>query len=77
MRTTVTERGQVSIPAGVRRQLGIAPLSSVEWVVENGSVRLIPIPADPVRALRGSGRPGAVRRLLSERRRDRQEEDRG
>jgi AbrB family looped-hinge helix DNA binding protein len=76
MRTMVTERGQVSIPAAVRRTLGIEPLSSVEWVVEDGSARLIPIPRDPISALRGSGRPGAVRRLLLERRRDRRKEDR-
>jgi len=76
MRTTVTERGQVSIPAAVRRSLKIEPLSSVEWVVENGSARLIPIPRDLISALRGSGRPGAVKRLLSDRHRDRRKEDR-
>jgi hypothetical protein len=31
---------------------------------------VIPIPDDPVAALRGAGKPGAVRRLLAERRRD-------
>ncbi len=76
MRTTVTERGQVSIPAPIRRKLGIEPLTRVEWVVEGASARLIPIPRDPISALRGSGRPGAVKRLLSERQRDRRTEDR-
>lgn len=70
MRTRVTERGQVSIPSAIRRQLGITPDSEVDWVVEGDAVRLVPIPADPVRALRGSGRRGAVGRLLADRRRD-------
>lgn len=71
MRTKVTTRGQVSIPSEVRRKLGIEPESVVEWVLEGNTLRVIPIPADPVAALRGSGRKGAVGRLLVDRRKDR------
>jgi AbrB family looped-hinge helix DNA binding protein len=71
MRTRVSERGQVSIPAPIRRQLDIKPNTSVEWVVEGNAARVIPIPVDPASALRGSGKRGAVRRLLDDRRRDR------
>jgi AbrB family looped-hinge helix DNA binding protein len=70
MRTRVTERGQVSIPAEIRRKLGITARTSLEWVLEGNAVRVIPIPDDPIGALRGAGKPGAVRRLLAERRRD-------
>ncbi len=70
MRTVVTERGQVSVPAGVRRRLHIGPHSVLEWVVEGESVRVIPLPKDPVGAFRGSGKKGAVGRLLADRRRD-------
>jgi len=70
MRTRVTDRGQVSIPADVRRKLGIRARTSLEWIVEGNAVRVIPIPDDPIAALRGSGKPGAVRRLLTNRRRD-------
>lgn len=70
MRTKVTDRGQVSIPAEIRRKLGITARTSVEWVLEGNAARLIPIPGDPVAALRGSGKPGAVRSLLADRRRD-------
>jgi len=70
MRTKVTDRGQVSIPAEIRRKLGINANTSLEWIVEGNAVRVIPIPDDPIAALRGSGKPGAVRRLLAERRQD-------
>lgn len=70
MRTRVTERGQVSIPVEVRRKLGITARTSLEWVLDGNTVRVIPIPDDPVTALRGSGKTGAVRRLLADRRRD-------
>jgi AbrB family looped-hinge helix DNA binding protein len=71
MRTRVTDRGQVSIPAAIRRKLGIRANTAVEWVLDGNAVRVIPIPEDPVGALRGAGKPGAVQRLLEDRRRDR------
>ncbi len=71
MRTKVSARGQVSIPSAVRRQLRIKPESTLEWIVEGSTARVIPIPEDPIGALRGSGRKGEVRRLLLDRKRDR------
>lgn len=71
MRTKVTLRGQVSIPAAVRRQLRIKPETTLEWVVEGNTVRVIPLPDDPLAAFRGSGKGGTVKALLNDRRRDR------
>jgi bifunctional DNA-binding transcriptional regulator/antitoxin component of YhaV-PrlF toxin-antitoxin module len=75
MRTKVSTRGQVSVPARVRKQLSIGPETTVEWVIEGATARVIPIPEDPVAAFRGSGKKGSVDRLLKERRKDRQRED--
>lgn len=43
----------------------------VEWVVDGSTARVIPIPEDPIGALRGSGKKGEVARLIADRRRDR------
>ena len=71
MRTKVTVRGQVSIPALIRRQLHIKANTTLEWVVEGNTVRMIPLPDDPLAAFRGSGKGGTLKRLLADRRRDR------
>lgn len=75
MKTKVTKRGQVSVPSGVRKQLHIGPNVTLEWIVEGSTARVIPVPADPVRAFRGSGKKGLVKHLLKNRRRDQQKED--
>ena len=75
MRTKLSKRGQISIPSAVRKQLRIGPNSTLEWVIEGATARVIPVPEDPIQAFRGSGKKGLVKQLLRERRRDRQRED--
>ena len=75
MRTKVSKRGQVSIPSQVRKQLSIGPDTTVEWAVEGATARVIPIPANPIKAFRGLGKKGLTDKLLKERRKDRQRED--
>ena len=75
MRTTVTQRGQTVIPAELRRRYGIAQGTEIEWVDTGASLKVIPIPPDPVAALRGIGKgERLVARLLQERRLDRARE---
>jgi len=75
MRTKLSKRGQISVPSEVRKKLHIGPDTTLEWVVEGATARVIPVPADPIRAFRGSGKKDLVKQLLKERRRDRQRED--
>lgn len=75
MRTKVTKRGQVSVPAEIRKKLHIGPDTKLEWLIEDNTVRVIPLPSDPARIFRGSGRKGMVKRLLRERGRDRGREN--
>jgi AbrB family looped-hinge helix DNA binding protein len=75
MRTKMSKRGQISIPSVVRKQLHISPNTTLEWVIEGATARVIPVPEDPIQAFRGSGKKGLVKQLLKERRRDRQRED--
>jgi AbrB family looped-hinge helix DNA binding protein len=71
MRTKISKRGQVSVPSEVRKRLGIGPDTTLEWTIEGNSAKVFPIPADPIKAFRGSGPKGQVQRLLKERHRDR------
>jgi AbrB family looped-hinge helix DNA binding protein len=71
MRSTITERGQTVIPAAIRRELRLSPADRLEWVLTSEGLRVIPVKADPVDALRGRGRGGSVERLLADRKADR------
>jgi AbrB family looped-hinge helix DNA binding protein len=75
MRTTVTQRGQTVIPAALRRLYGIGEGTEIEWLDIGNALKVIPIPTDPVGALRGSGKgERLLEKLLTERRRDRERE---
>lgn len=68
MRSTITVRGQTVIPAAIRRQFHLNPSDRLEWVLDNGTIRVVPVRANPVEAFRGQGKGGATRRLLAARR---------
>lgn len=68
MRSTITERGQTVIPVAIRRQFHLSPADRLEWVLDNGTIRVVPVRANPVEAFRGQGKGGATKRLLAARR---------
>ncbi|MGH2460738.1 MAG: AbrB/MazE/SpoVT family DNA-binding domain-containing protein [Chloroflexota bacterium] len=39
---TITQRGQVTVPAEVRRILGLKPRQKVAFTIDDGQVRLVP-----------------------------------
>ena len=72
MQTTVTKRGQTVIPAAIRKRYRIQEGDRLVWLDDGRTIRIIPVPADPIRALRGCGRgEQLVERLLQARREDR------
>jgi AbrB family looped-hinge helix DNA binding protein len=71
--TAVTRRGQTVIPAAIRRRHGIEEGDRIVWLDDGATIRVIPIPSDPVAELRGAGRgEGLAQELLAERGRDRE-----
>lgn len=70
MQSTITARGQTVVPAAIRQQFHLSPSDRLEWILDNGSIRVVPVRANPVAAFRGQGRGGATARLLAARRAD-------
>ncbi len=76
IKSTVTSKGQVVIPAAFRRQLGIRKGTKVSFSQEGGRLILQPVTAEFIRGLRGSwkvkpGAPSPLDILTQERRHDR------
>ena len=71
--STVTSKGQLVIPAKLRRKHGIRKGTRVAFVEEGTRLVLQPITREFVRSLRGSlkGEPSALDFLLKERKRER------
>ena len=70
--STVTTRGQLVIPAKLRRKYAIRKGTQVAFVEEKNRLVLQPLTPEFIRSLRGSlkGRPSALKVLRQERRRE-------
>lgn len=75
MRTTITQRAQTVVPAIIRERYGIKSGDYLEWIDDGQIIKVIPIPADPIKALRGSAKgEQLLKRLIESRQEDRQRE---
>jgi AbrB family looped-hinge helix DNA binding protein len=72
VKTTITERGQVSIPAELRREMQLTPGKTVFWEkVSARECRLVveaeaPVKADPIGAIGFASRHGLTQRTTAE-----------
>ncbi len=69
----VTTKGQLVIPARLRRRFGIKRGTLVAFVEDDGRIIMQPVTREFIRGLRGSlkGEPSALDLLLQERKRER------
>ncbi|MCH6552878.1 MAG: AbrB/MazE/SpoVT family DNA-binding domain-containing protein [Acidobacteria bacterium] len=69
----VTSKGQLVIPARLRRRFGIRKGTLVSFLEDNGRLVVQPVTPEFIRGLRGSlkGKPSALKALLEDRKRER------
>jgi len=73
MQTTLTRRGQTVVPAPIRKRYDIREGDQLVWLDDGQTIKVIPVPSDPIRALRGAGRgERLVEKLLISRQEDKQ-----
>ena len=69
----VTSKGQLVIPARLRRRFGIRKGTLVSFLEDNGRLIVQPVTPEFIGSLRGSlkGEPSILKALLEERKRER------
>jgi AbrB family looped-hinge helix DNA binding protein len=75
MQTTISKRGQTVVPAAIRKRHRIQDGDRLAWVDDGETIKIVPIPADPVRALKDIARgERLVQELMKYRREERARE---
>ena len=69
--TTVSERGQVSIPSEIRGHYNIKPNSQIAWLETPEGIFIIPVPEDPIESFRGKSK-NLLKVLLNDRKKERE-----
>jgi bifunctional DNA-binding transcriptional regulator/antitoxin component of YhaV-PrlF toxin-antitoxin module len=76
MQSKVTTRGRTVIPAKIRRDHHIGLRTRLEWIDDGRSIRVVPVPRDPIETATGISR-GLGARVRAERDRERSERPEG
>ena len=64
METIVTKKGQVVVPKALRKKYAIEFGTKIQWIDTGTLIKVIPIPKDPVGALRGCAKGEKVTEML-------------
>ncbi|MGC1377255.1 MAG: AbrB/MazE/SpoVT family DNA-binding domain-containing protein [Anaerolineales bacterium] len=68
---TIIRHGKAVVPAEIRKRHNMKDGDQLVWIDDGQTIRVIPVPADPVAALYGRGEgQGLTHKLLEERCRD-------
>ena len=71
MRSIVTKRGQTVVPAPIRKKYGIRQGTTLVWIDTGETIKVIPVPENTLKVLRGIARgEGLVKKLFKERKKD-------
>ena len=72
MLTRVTKRGRTVVPATIRKRYNLHQGDRLAWLDDGIMIKIVVLPADPIRALKGIGRgEKSLEALLKARREDR------
>ena len=72
MTSTISVRGQTVVPTIIRQRYKITQQTRLEWLDDGHSITVVPIPTDPIKALRGRFKAsGLSEALLKSRAEDR------
>jgi AbrB family looped-hinge helix DNA binding protein len=75
MQTSIDKQGQTSIPADIRKKYHLEEGDLLLWLEDKDSIKIIPVPKDPVAALRGRGKgENLTDKLLETRQQERNRE---
>ena len=75
METTLTERGQTSVPASLRKKYGLGPHARLVWIDTGTGIHVVPMPKDPIKGFRGLFKGlDLVEDLLKDRQQERRRE---
>lgn len=75
MLTTVSSRGQTSIPAEIRKKYGINANTKLQWIDEGELITVVPIGNDPIKSFRGKSKDKDLVKSLLEGRKEERERD--
>ena len=72
-----SSKGQIVIPAEIRKKLGIKPGQKVAFTLVGDKAVIEPLPEDPIKALRGilKGKPSMTKALLKDRKKEIEREE--